>query len=569
MLDTITALFHEALTKSNFSQQEIPVTYTDDPTHGDIASSIALKLASEAKKNPRDVAKTLVEAFPKSLVVESIAIAGPGFINITLAKEYFRQNLEDSIKQKEHFGMTDEGQGKSIMVEFGQPNTHKAFHIGHLRSAIAGLAIVGLCKARGFSVIKANYFGDVGMHVAKCLYGVQQLGIPESFSQYSAHEKMRHLDNCYAYGSEKFSENPAHEEAIRTINKHVYERDNQAITALYDQTRAWSIDHQTEAFATLGVTYDRQFPESEIARDGVAIVQNNPELFTQSQGALIFDGTEQGLTTWVFMTKEHLPTYSAKDLGLAAKKFSEYPNLDLAIVTTSVEQVDYFKVIIHCFETINPKFVGKYRHLAFGWVLRDNKKTSSRLGESIKGMDILDEVRKLAHELMNSEKDYTPEEREEISEAVALAGLKFLILSHEFHKNINYDPEKFMTLSGFSGPYVLYAYARSKAILRQYAGDISQKPLLESISVEEKSLLQWLIRYPDLLQESAKNFAPHMLCTYLFELAQRFNNFYKHNQVLQADTEAEKQQRIAIVASVAQVLKNGLDVLGIKTVEKM
>jgi arginyl-tRNA synthetase len=473
------------------------------------------------------------------------------------------------LKENDDFGKSKLGRGKKIMIEFAQPNTHKAFHVGHLKSAISGFALVRLYENLGYDVVKANYFGDIGMQVAKTTWGYMNLKLPENLAEMDPHQKMKEVDKCYGEASKLFNEDENAEKEIRQINKDIYEKKDTEAVRVYKLLRGWSLEHQNFVWQSLGIKFDREYPESEIFEEAMQIVdENKGTIFQESEGAWIYDGEEEGLTTWVFETSEGNPTYSSKDLALAKKKFEEYPTLDKSIVTTSVEQADYFKVIIRVLEQIMPKSKGKYFHKPFGWMLRGGKKFSSRMGESIKGMDILAEVKYKSLEKVKELGAYTDEETNEISEKVANAGLKFLILSHEFHKDFSYDIDAFLSFQGFSGPYLLYSFTRARSILRKS----ENFEFLDDLVLEEEkeiSLVKALSQYEDLAVSAGIEEAPHLVANYLYELAQKFNQFYTEVSVLNAETENKKQSRLALTAATAQVIKNGLNLLGIETVEKM
>jgi arginyl-tRNA synthetase len=558
----------EALSRafSDVEEQVITLEHPADENHGEWASNIAMRLTKQVGIPPREVAEKLIANMQLPEGVENVEVAGPGFINFQLHPSVYLHNLTE---MDHNYGGSKVGEGKTVMIEFGQPNTHKAFHVGHLRSAISGLAMVKLYENLGYQVIKANYFGDIGLHVAKCTWGMQIKGIPEDFATWDVHERMRYIDEAYVYGSQKFTEDKNAEIEIRQINKDIYMEASTPAVELYHQIRVWSIEHQTAVFADLGVEYDVQYPESTVYKEAIKIVENNKDVvFTESEGAIIYDGKKDGLTTWVFLTSEGNPTYSAKDLALALTKFRNY-DLDHAIVTTSVEQVDYFRAVIKCLEKIEPGLTGKYKHLPFGWLLRDNKKTSSRQGGSIKGMDILSEVKSEAETRIAANKDYAEAENKKIAHKVGLAGLKFLILSHEFHKDINYDPERFLSLEGFSAPYIMYAYARAAAIMRQAESDkVTEFDLALLDKPEEMDLARLISRFPETAEQAALQTAPHLMANYLYQLAQKFNQFYGVHQVLNAEAEL-RQARLYLVNATSHVLKLGLELLGIETVERM
>ncbi|MCK4386865.1 MAG: arginine--tRNA ligase [Candidatus Pacebacteria bacterium] len=565
-------LVAEAIKKLGIaSALDFMLEHPAEETRGDYAANVAMVLARQLKKNPLEIANAIADKVSSPTLIEKIEVRAPGFINFHLKQAYYKKELAEILAQKEKYGSFELNEPKKIMVEFGQPNTHKAFHIGHLRSALSGLALAKLFKNSGYAVIKTNYYGDIGMQTSKTTWGMAQKALPEDFDNWDKHKRMKYIDDAYVLASEKFADKKIEIE-IRKINRDIYNQKDTAATRLHQKIKKWSLEHLSAVFADLGIVYDKQYPESEVSEKAIKIVEENiGGIFEKSEGAIIYNGEKDGLATWVFRTSEGNPTYSAKDLALAFQKFEDY-DLDLNITLTSVEQTDYFKAVIKILETLDGKFKGKYLHIPFGWVLRAGKKTASRMGGSVKGTDILQEAYKIAKTKIKELKDYNKDEKGEISKKVALAGLKFLILSHEFHKNINYNPQKFINFEGFSGPFILYSYVRARSILQKsHTKNLEAKlPSLSSglKSEYELKLLKWLARYPQIARRACVEVSPHLVCNYLYELSQRFNQFYATCPVLTA-SETDKNARLALTAGAAQVLKNALGLLGIETVEKM
>ncbi|MFH1402010.1 MAG: arginine--tRNA ligase [Patescibacteria group bacterium] len=565
------------LTQKLEAKFDFVVEHPTEESFGDYATNVAMALTKIAKKNPLEIANAIAEKISRPDLIEKVEVVSPGFINFYLKSEYYQKELQNILAKKEKYGSFEMEHPQKVMIEFGQPNTHKAFHIGHLRSAISGLSVARLFENLGYAVIKTNYYGDIGMQTAKSVWGILQKGIPADFENWDKHKRMKYINDAYAFASENFDANEAE---IRKINKEIYNKEDTENVRLYEKIKLWSLEHLNAVFANLGIIYDKQYPESSVCENALKIVENNiGKIFQKSEGALIYNGDKDGLSSWVFRTGEGIPTYSAKDLALAFKKFEDF-DLDLNITLTSVEQTDYFKAIIKILETLDDKFKDKYLHIPFGWLLRAGKKTSSRMGNSVKGMDIIQEANDVAKEKIKELKDYDAEKREKIAGVVALAGLKFLILSREFHKNINYDPQKFVSFEGFSGPYILYAFVRAQSILKKGGvekgeGDgFAAAPVLSARQPKilksefEQNLLKWLTRYPQVAYRACAEISPHLVCNYLYELSQKFNQFYANCPVLTASAD-DKQSRLALASATAQVLKNGLSLLGIETIEEM
>ncbi|MEA2112832.1 MAG: arginine--tRNA ligase [Patescibacteria group bacterium] len=574
----IAELIEDYLSEKTGGDINFVVECPTEESHGDYSTNIAMILAGLLKRKPLEIAEEISQKISLPDLIEKIEVVAPGFINFKIKQDYFVKELKEILTRKDIYGAfcnIDHEHPNKVMIEFGQPNTHKAFTVGHIKGTISGLSVSKLIENLGYQVVKTNYYGDIGMHTAKCTWGVIQKGLPKDFDDWDKHKKMEFIADAYVYATENFDEN---EEAIRKINLKIYKESKGKILDLYNKIKDWSREHQKAIFADLGVFYDVEYPESQVFAEAKKIIDKNLNsklsagqegIFSESQGAIIYDGEKEGLNTWVMQTSEGNPTYSAKDLSLGFQKFEDYPDLYFNLTLTSIEQKDYFKAVIKILETLDDKFKNRYFHVPFGWLLMDGKKTSSRSGKNIKGTDILEESLNVARTKIAELKDYDEEKKEEISKAVASAGLKFLILSHEFNKNVNYDPKKFIDFEGYSGPYILYAYVRAKSILRKAEVENLTLDIKDfSLNEYELNLLKWLARYPQTTFRAGTEIAPQLLCVYLFELAQRFNSFYTNCPIIKASGD-EKQFRLSLTAGTAQVLKNGLNLLGIETIEEM
>ncbi len=550
-----------------------------DKSHGDLTTNIALAISKKLGKNGRELATELKEYIENKKIegLTSIEIAGAGFLNFKIDEDPL-STLNEIVSKDFEYGK-EEKKNKKVMVEYGQPNTHKALQIGHMKSGLIGASIIKLLENSGYDVIKANYYSDVGKHVAKCMYGLlldNNESIEESTNKVKEIEKesgvndvAKYLNECYAKASSLYEVDEKAKEGIDKINLVIYsdlDKDTPLMN-LYRLTKEMSEEHQNLVFGELGVVFDRQYPESEIFKDGLELVKKHtPDIFIPDQGAVIFPGEKYDLQRWVFITKEGVPTYSAKDLGLAHKKFEEYPDLNLSIVLTSVEQNAYFKAVIKALELIDKKFIGKYKHFGFGWMLLGNKKTSSRSGKTVKVTDLMEEIVSKAKEKISKDKNYTNEEIDSIAKSVGISALKFFVLSYEFHKDINYDPDKVLSLTGFSGPYIMYGYVRTHGILKE--SEIDKTKLSGHVlNQDEKELIQELSKYPNIAAKASEEFAPHKIAHYLYDLTNLFNKFYNNNQVL--NDPVNKDFRLLLTKSVSIVLRNGLKLLNIDVVDRM
>ncbi len=469
--------------------------------------------------------------------------------------------------------MMSEPGKKRVMVEFAHPNTHKAFHIGHLRNITTGECVVRLLESQGHEVIRANYQGDVGMHIAKALYALTTLTPykDEVKTVSGIHERVEFLGKAYAAGSAAYEESDETKKTIALINKKIYARD-MIIYPLYKETRQWSLDYFDGIYKRVYSHFDRLYFESETYESGKTNVLEGLEkgIFQESDGAVIFPGEKYGLHTRVFITKEGNPTYEGKDMGLAPLQHQEH-HPDFIMHVLGPEQFSYTRVIFQALDLLFPEDAGKQYHLVYGWVKLKHGKMSSRLGNVVLGEWLLDEAKKAILEILDKNKsNYSESEQNDIAEKAAVAAVKYSFLKVGVSSEIAFDLEASVSFEGDSGPYLQYTYARAKSVLRKGAGDGAQgtgkielNPEPSALNPDERLLARAITQFPDMVKEAAENFAPNTICTYLFQLAQNFNGFYANNPIV------GNELRLALTKATAQVIKNGLYLLGIDVLEQM
>ena len=527
-----------------------------------------------------------------------------GFINIWIKNEWLVKEAERVLIKREKYGQNRSLTDKRIMLEFGQPNTHKLPHIGHLFSYILGESLARTLLANGATIFRANYQGDIGLHVAKCLWSIRKTqnhppaGEAGNANLKTLTQKVIFLQKAYQEGSRAYEEDEEAKQEILEINKSLYNKSDQKLVRLWQDTRSWSVEFYKEFEKQLGVSYDRYFFEPEVYEKGIEIVKKAlGKVFVKSQGAIIFEGSKYGLHDRVFITKRGTPTYEAKDMALQEVKYEEWP-FDLMVITTAKEQSEYFKVVFKALETLDEKFRGKFKHIGFGMVSLKSGKMSSRTGEIISASQLVKLVkikaRDLALEKGIEEKEgeffistkrehiFNQREREEVTERVALGAVKYSFLKSNPLQDKVFDIEESVALEGNSGPYLQYTHARAKSVLARanfQFSIINFQSIFNnqfSINDEERAILRYLYRFPEVVLQAGQEYAPNVICNFLYELAQRFNVFYNKHRILANGKKtishkllATSQFRLLLTAAVGQILQNGLTLLGIPTPEKM
>ncbi len=552
---------------------EPEITPAPENIPADYSSNAPLKLTKALRRSPLQIAgelKSLLDDhFNQSSeaqnitggtsspeLVADITITPPGFLNFSLPDAYFFAKITDFA---ENFGQNiswDEYQNQTIICEFSDPNPFKVLHVGHLYTSIVGDAISRLFEYAGAKVIRANFGGDVGLHVAKTMYALLQESAENDLDNLTIED----IAKCYIKGTASYEDDPEAKAEITKLNKQIYQinandEHGTPLADLYWRGRELSYEYFNNFYASIGLKFDKYYPESTVAALGLKTVKEQLKagIYEESNGAVIFDGEKYGLHTRVFINNEGVPTYEAKDVGLIFTKWQDY-HFYKSVIITGNEQLEYMKVVLKSIEQYAPDLVAKTAHLTHGLVkLPGNVKMSSRKGNFLKAVDVLDLVRTELKTAYNS-----------TDEKVSLAATKYAFLKYKMGGNIIFDPKESVKMTGNSGPYLLYSAVRAKKILEKTSNSAPIKNY--TYNQFEKNLAQKLLAYKAVLKESVRDMAPHKLANFLYELAQEFSRFYENCPVAGSAQESERQKLVQVYLD---TMTHGLELLGIKIPEEM
>lgn len=539
---------------------EVDVQLTrPEPQFGDYATNIAMQLAKQLSKAPRDIAQLLVDKLNETGDFEKVEVAGPGFINLTLKND----DLLDLTK-REPIPLYA---GKTFVFEYSCPNAFKELHTGHLYQTIYGDIVSRLMLVGGARLHRTSFGGDVGLHVAKSLWGmVNKLGgeNPERLNDIGddPFARANWISSCYVSGATAYEGSEQTKQQIDELNKTIYgfhdTNDHESpLAQIYWIGRQWSYDYFAAFYNLIQVDNQHYYPESETAPVGLGIVREELKKgnLKESDGAVVFEGDEsKHLHTRVFITSKGLPTYETKDIGVIWKEREDY-SFDHRYLITGNDQREYMRVVFAAAETFDPSLVGKMTHWTNGTVkFADGKKMSSRLGNVTRAIDVVDAVREKVTELV---------EDTAIIEDVTLGAVKYAFARYKLGGDIAFNIDETVSLQGNSGPYLQYAHARARRILEKVDGAVSAPAQVKD---EDRLLIRKLGEYREIVELATQTLEPHHICNYLFELAQEFNRYYEKNQVVGSDLEAH---RAGLVSVYADTLKAGLFILGIAAPEKM
>ncbi len=553
--DKIKSLITEALKNLQIKEIDFIVEHPKDLSNGDYSTNVAMVCAKKLKTNPKELAEKIKREISKKLPeeIEKVEVQA-SFINFYLSRKFFSRSIEEILNNK-NFTQNHFFSKKKIMIEYTDPNPFKPFHIGHLMKNAIGESIARILENSGASVSRANYQGDVGLHVAKAIWGLwEDKKLQDKTGSHNI--QAENIGKAYALGSKACENDEKAEKEIDEINKKIYDRSDDKINEIYDWGFKVTMKAFEDIYDMLGTQFDFYFLESVVAPIGEKIVQDNlGKIFKESGGAIVFKGEEHDpkLHTRVFITSAGLPTYETKELGLTVEKFKMEPNLDLSIVVTANEQMDYMKVVAKALSLIHTEYENKMFHITHGMMRFSRNisgKMSSRTGFIITAEDLIKQL-----------KEKTGNEK------IAVGAIKHMILRQAIGGDIIFDLEKSVSTEGDSGVYLQYAHARANSVLEKAKKeDILPDPHAYPPEIFEVEKL--LYRFPEIVLRSASEYEPHYIANYLIEVARAYNNFYGNTVIVKKDDKTSSY-KVALTFAFTFVIKKGLYLLGIEAPEKM
>ena len=534
-----------------------------DQKMGDVAFP-CFDLAKSLKRNPAEIATELaVKIGPKGFIAEAKA-AGP-YVNIVLNTKTFGEAVHEEMAElHSEYGTSDVGADKRLMVEFANLNSHKDVHIGHLRNLFVGQAAVNLLKATGFDVIPVAYINDLGLHVAKSVWCMKTYHQDEDVKP---EDRIAFLRDVYVEANKILEEQPALSAQVTEVFRHLEDGRGDEL-ALWKETRDWSIDFLKEVYNELGLTIDHWYFESDVIGKSKKIIEGLIEqgIVKESEGAWIVDLKDEDLGVNLLIKTDGTMLYNAKDLGLAMKKEEDYhPTRSIYVVDERQSHA-----LKQLFATLGRMgFERELQHLSYEFVTLEGGAMAARKGNVIRYEDLRDELLGEAQrETQSRHEDWTKKKVQKVARAVAFAAMRFGMLKQDTGKKIIFNLKDAVSFEGFTGPYLLYTFARIHSLLKK-AGRKKPKGTATTLThPTEHRLILALAKYPEVVFDTAQKLEPAMLCQYLFDLAKTFAEFYANVPVLTREG-VELSERLALVRAVGEGLAQGLKLLGIETVDEM
>ncbi|MFO7944672.1 MAG: arginine--tRNA ligase [Anaerolineales bacterium] len=573
----------EKIIRNFLEQEEIPVPesfqWKPIPFSGEWGMSVSFfkAAAQEARSGKRvnvperageiaRMAADLISGEDDFSRVEAVQ----GYLNLYFTPDQFSRKVVDSVlAEGTHFG-SGEPKGETLMVEFSQPNTHKAFHVGHLRSAILGDAVCRILEFAGYDVVRANYYGDIGLHVIQWLWNYMKFHLGEEPPQ----DTTRWMGDLYAEAVKRLEENPEYEQEVRDLYARWDERDPEVV-ALWKKTREWSLKGFENLYQILDIEFDRYYANSMVEEQGKEMVQEliekgiaedlRPEDAVLVRLDDLLGLENEKYRVLIVLRSDGTALYQTLDLALAKLKFEEY-DLDTSIYVVDVRQKLHFQQVWKTLEIAGYDWAKDCEHLSYELVnLPGNVVMASREGTVVLLEDLIREARARALEVVEEKNPSLPsDEKEKVSKAVGLGAIKYPMLDRDNTRIVTFDWDTALDFNGQAAPYIQYAHVRANSILEKMEGPFPEALTPDyALKPAEIELIERISRIPDEIHNAARDRKPLHLTNAVYDLARSFNAFYRECPVLSAK-DPVKSFRLRLVAAAKQTIANGLKLLGIE-----
>ena len=554
--------------KQDFSEK-INIENSTKKEFGDFQTNFAMMNSKAIGKNPREIATTLVENFKENDLIEKLEIAGPGFINIHLKNNFLNNEVKKIDNEKYDFSFLNVDE--TVIIDYSSPNIAKRMHIGHLRSTIIGDAIKRILDFIGFKTISDNHIGDWGTQFGKLIVAYNKWLDKEAYEA----DPIGELERIYVLFSDEAKKDPTLEDVARNELRKLQMGDEQN-NKLWKEFIEISLKEYNKVYDRLGVKFDHYFGESFYNDMMPDVLEELKEknIAKEDQGALVVFFEEDKLPPALVQKKDGSFLYATSDL--ATIKFRKNKlNVDKAVYVTDERQQNHFKQVFEISEMLGAPYNYEKSHVYFG-IMRfgDGMIFSSRSGNIIRLVDLLDEAKKQVKSVIDEKNPNIPEdEKEKIAEIVGTGAIKYFDLSQNRTSDILFTWDKVLSFEGNTGPYLQYTYARIQSILRKLKEEnISVKNndiILDDMFDIERELAVALLRFPQTVVKSYETYRPNIIADYLFDTAKLFNNFYNSKSILKETDKKVMDARILLAQKTASILKQGLNLLGIETVDRM
>ena len=548
--------------------EKIDIQNSTKKEFGDFQTNFAMMSSKLIGKNPREIANTIIENFEKNDIIEKLEVAGPGFINIFLKNSFLNEEIKKLENEKYDFSFLNID--KTVIIDYSSPNIAKRMHIGHLRSTIIGDSIKRILNFLGFKTLADNHIGDWGTQFGKLIVAYKNWLDKKAYEE----DPIGELERIYVLFSDKAKKDPALEDEAREELKKLQlgNEDNQK---LWKEFIDISLKEYNKVYERLDVNFDYYYGESFYNDMMPSVLEElkKKNIAREDQGALVVFFEDDKLPPAIVQKKDGSFLYTTSDLATMKFRKNEL-KVDEAVYLTDDRQQNHFKQVFEIGKMLGEPYDYKKTHIVFGIMRFGDQIFSSRSGNTIRLVDLLDEAKKQVKKVIDEKNPNIPEEeKEKIAETIGSGAIKYFDLSQNRTSDITFTWEKVLNFEGNTGPYLQYTYVRIMSIFRKLEEENinveNTDIVLDEMAGIERELASELLRFPQAVVKSYENFRPNIIADYLFDTAKLFNSFYNSSSILKEEDKQVMDARILLAKKTAFVLKEGLELLGIKTVNRM
>ena len=571
------------------SIEKIEIQLTRKEFEGDY-TIVLFPLLKLIKAKPEQIGEVLGAYLTEHVAEVTAYNVVKGFLNLSIADSYFLSFFGE-IAAQERYGTTPvTAESPAMIVEYSSPNTNKPLHLGHIRNNLLGFAMAKILEATGKRVYKTQIINDRGIHICKSMVAWQRFGEGETPERtgmkgdklvgkyYVLFDKAykEEIAQLIAEGKSKEEaerEAPIFLEAQQLLR--LWEQGDADTLALWKKMNQWVYDGFEVTYRNLGVSFDRNYYESETYLLGKDIVQRGLEqgvFYRKEDGSVWVDLTSDGLDEKLVLRSDGTSVYITQDFGTAIKRIEEdFPKVEGMIYTVGNEQDYHFKVLFLILQKLGFAWAKKLYHLSYGMVELPSGKMKSREGTVVDADDLMEEMVQVAEELsqeLGKLDGYTQQQKQQLYRVIGLGALKYYILKVDPKKKIAFNPQESIDFQGNTGPFIQYTYARIQSILRR-AGELPQLPTIGDLHPKERELIKQLSLFAGVVQQAADTYSPALIANYVYELVKEFNSFYQNVSILGEEDATKRALRIHLSRKVGEVIATGFGLLGIEVPERM
>ena len=572
-------------------ENQIQIQNTRKDQEGDI-TLVVFPFLRYSKKSGEETGKEIGEYIVKRVKeVESFNVV-KGFLNLEISKDYWLKNLVSTYNDENYGIIASCEESKSVMIEYSSPNTNKPLHLGHIRNNLLGFSISEILKANGNKVIKTNIVNDRGIHICKSMYAWQKWGngktpensgikgdhlVGEFYVEFDRHYKAEIAELM----QQGFSKEEAESKAPSIIAARdlllKWEANDDDTVSLWRKMNQWVYDGFDITYKKLGVDFDKIYYESEtylVGKDEVLRGVKEKLFYQKEDNSVWADLTENGLDQKLLLRSDGTSVYITQDIGTAKLRYNDF-EIDKMVYVVGNEQNYHFQILAVLLDKLGFTWGKDLYHFSYGMVELPSGKMKSREGTVVDADDLVDEMIQVARDMsveLGKLESLSKDEAEDTFRMIALGALKYFILKVDPRKNMMFNPTESIDFNGNTGPFIQYTYARIKSVLRKAKENniaIDKNVGIYSLSSKEKDLLKRITLFPGIVKEAGDYFSPAIIANYCYELVKEFNQFYHEHSILSEPNKDQLNFRLMLSATVAEIVKKGMKLLGIEMPERM